>query len=53
MIRPLRRSHFKIAMALALLVPAILAAAVAARRDTPAQPIPAPLLDSPGKPSPP
>jgi hypothetical protein len=50
MIRPLRRSHLRIAIALALLVPAILAAAVASRRDTPAQPIPAELLDAPGLP---
>jgi hypothetical protein len=49
MIRPLRRSHFRIAIALALLVPAILVAAIAARRDTPEQPIPAE-LDAPGLP---
>ena len=53
MIRPLRRSHFRIAIALALLIPAILVAAVAARRDTPAQPIPEKLLDAGGTPSPP
>jgi hypothetical protein len=53
MIRPLRRSHYRIAIALALLVPAILAAALAARRDAPAQPIPAKLLDAAQTPSPP
>ena len=47
MIRPLRRLHFRIAIALALLVPAILVAAIAVRSDTPAQPIPAE-LDAPG-----
>jgi hypothetical protein len=53
MIRPLRRSHYRIAIALALLVPAILVAALAARRDAPAQPIPPKLLDAAGTPSPP
>jgi hypothetical protein len=43
MIRPLRRSHFRIAIILALIVPAILAAALAARRDPPREPLPAAL----------
>jgi hypothetical protein len=41
MIRPLRRSHFRIALILGLIVPAILAAALAARRDPPREPLPA------------
>jgi hypothetical protein len=53
MIRPLRRSHVRIAIALALLVPAIIVAALAARRDTPTQPIPDRLLETPERPSPP
>jgi hypothetical protein len=53
MIRPLRRSHYRIALLLALVVPAILVAALAARRETPVQPIPGKLLDAPGTPSPP
>lgn len=53
MIRPLRRSHFRIAIALAVLVPAILAVALAARRETPAQQIPEQLLASPVTPPPP
>jgi len=50
MIRPLRRSHYRIALMLALLIPAILAVALAGRRETPAQAIPAELLDAPGLP---
>jgi hypothetical protein len=53
MIRPLRRSHFRIAIALALLVPAILVAALAARRETPTPPIPDRLLETPGRQPPP
>jgi hypothetical protein len=44
MIRALRRSHYRIALILALLVPAILAAAIAARRDPPREPLPAALI---------
>jgi hypothetical protein len=43
----------RIAIALALLVPAILVAALVARGEKPIQPIPAKLLDAAGTPSPP
>jgi len=44
MIRRLRRRHLRMAIALALVVPAILVLALLARRPMPRQEIPAPLL---------
>jgi len=44
MIRRLRRRHLRMAIALALVVPVILALALLARRPMPHQDIPAPLL---------
>jgi hypothetical protein len=49
-IRPLRRTHLRLAIALAVLIPAILVVALAGRRDTPTQAIPAELLEAPGLP---
>ena len=43
MIRPLRERHFRMAILLAIVVPVILIAALAARRRFPAQPLPPPL----------
>jgi len=53
MIRSLRRRHVRTAVALAVLIPAILLAALAGRRETPTQPIPAELLGPSATPSPP
>lgn len=47
MIRPLRRRHYRLAIFLALIVPVLLAAALAVRRTPPREPIPAVLRSAP------
>ena len=47
MIRQLRERHFRLAILLALVVPALLIVALAGRKRFPTQPLPAPLVAEP------